>query len=36
VGFGPTATMPRAGVDLARHADIVAQLTEAALGTATG
>jgi arginase len=34
VGFGPTATMPRAGVDLARHADIVAQLTEAALGNA--
>ena len=35
VGFGPTATMPRAGVDLARHADIGVQLTEAALGTAT-
>jgi arginase family enzyme len=34
VGFGPTATMPRAGVDLARHAEIVAQLTEAALGNA--
>ena len=34
VGFGPTATMPRAGVDLARHADIVAQVTEAALGNA--
>jgi arginase len=34
VGFGPTATMPRVGVDLARHADIVAQLTEAALGSA--
>jgi arginase len=34
VGFGPTATMPRAGVDMARHADIVAQLTEAALGRA--
>ncbi|HEX3265738.1 MAG TPA: arginase family protein [Candidatus Limnocylindrales bacterium] len=34
VGFGPTATMPRVGVDLAHHADIVAQLTEAALGNA--
>lgn len=34
VGFGPTATMPRAGADLSRHADIVAQLTEAALGNA--
>ena len=34
VGFGPTATMPRAGVDMAHHADIVAQLTEAALGRA--
>ena len=33
VGFGPTATMPRAGTNLGRHADIVAQLTEAALGT---
>ncbi|HXG25502.1 MAG TPA: arginase family protein [Candidatus Binatia bacterium] len=32
VGFGPTATMQRPGVDLAKHADIVAQLTEAALG----
>ena len=32
VGFGPTATMPRPGVDLGHHADIVAQLTEAALG----
>ena len=32
VGFGPTATMPRAGANLGRHADIVAQLTEAALG----
>jgi arginase len=32
VGFGPTATMPRSGLDLGRHADIVAQLTEAALG----
>jgi len=31
VGFGPTATMPRPGVDLAKHADLVAQLTEAAL-----
>lgn len=32
VGFGPTATMPRPGADLARHADIVAQLAESALG----
>ena len=32
VGFGPTATMPRPGADLQKHADIVAQLTEAALG----
>ena len=32
IGFGPTATMPRVGVDMARHADMVAQLTEAALG----
>ncbi len=32
VGFGPTATMPRAEVDLARHVAIVARLTEAALG----
>jgi arginase len=32
VGFGPTATMPRTGLDMARHTDIVAQLTEAALG----
>jgi arginase len=32
VGFGPTATMPRSGADMSRHADIVAQLTEAALG----
>ena len=31
VGFGPTATMPRPGMDLGKHADIVAQLTEAAL-----
>jgi arginase len=35
VGFGPTATMQRPGVDLGRHADMVAQLTEAALGTST-
>jgi arginase len=35
VGFGPTATMPRTGVDLGRHADMVAQLTEAALGRAS-
>jgi arginase len=34
VGFGPTATMPRSGADLSKHADIVAQLTEAALGRA--
>ena len=34
IGFGPTATMPRQGVDMAKHADIVAQLTEAALGDA--
>ncbi|HUQ43925.1 MAG TPA: arginase family protein [Candidatus Limnocylindria bacterium] len=32
VGFGPTATMPRSGMDMNRHADIVAQLTESALG----
>jgi hypothetical protein len=32
VGFGPTATMQRPGLDLGRHADMVAQLTEAALG----
>jgi arginase len=32
VGFGPTATMGRPGVDMGRHADIVAQLTESALG----
>ena len=36
VGFGPTATMPRTGADMAKHADIVAQLTEAALGTRAG
>ena len=35
VGFGPTATMPRAGLDLGKHTDIVAQLTEAALGAQT-
>ncbi len=34
VGFGPTATMPRSGTDLNKTADVVAQLTEAALGTA--
>jgi arginase family enzyme len=34
VGFGPTATMPRTGLDLTRTADVVAQLTEAALGAA--
>jgi Arginase/agmatinase/formimionoglutamate hydrolase, arginase family len=34
VGFGPTATMrrPDLGLDFDRHVDIVAQLTEAALG----
>ncbi len=32
LGFGPTATMPRPGFDLMRTADVVAQLTEAALG----
>jgi arginase len=32
VGFGPTATMARDGLDLRHHAGIVAQLTEAALG----
>ena len=32
VGFGPTATMPRSGTDLNKTADVVAQLTEAALG----
>ena len=32
VGFGPTATMPRPGLDIAHHTDIVARLTEAALG----
>lgn len=31
VGFGPTATMARDGLDLRHHAGIVAQLTEAAL-----
>jgi arginase len=31
LGFGPTATMPRPGMDLGKHADMVAQLTEAAL-----
>ena len=34
VGFGPTATMPRAELDLDRHVNIVADLTEAALGRA--
>jgi arginase len=33
LGFGPTATMPRPGYDLMRTADVVAQLTEAALGS---
>jgi arginase len=31
VGFGPTATMPRDDMDMNRHVDIVARLTEAAL-----
>jgi arginase len=35
VGFGPTATMPRPGADMAKHTDVVAQLVEAALGTRT-
>ena len=34
VGFGPTATMPHSGTDLNKTADVVAQLTEAALGAA--
>ena len=34
VGFGPTASMPRPELDLDRHVDIVAALTEAALGRA--
>jgi len=33
VGFGPTATMARPELDLGHHADIVARLTEAALGS---
>jgi arginase len=33
VGFGPTATTPRSGTDLNKTADVVAQLSEAALGT---
>jgi arginase len=33
VGFGATAAMPRPGYDLAKTADVVAQLAEAALGT---
>lgn len=32
VGFGPTATMARPEFDLGHHADIVARITEAALG----
>jgi arginase len=32
VGFGATAAMPRSGFDLMRTADVVAQLSEAALG----
>ena len=32
LGIGPTAAMPRSGTDLNKTADVVAQLTEAALG----
>ena len=32
LGFGPSATMPRDDMDIDRHTDIVARLTEAALG----
>jgi arginase family enzyme len=32
IGFGPTATMPRPEVKFSRHLEIVARLTEAALG----
>jgi arginase len=32
IGFGATAAMPRAGYDLMKTADVVAQLAEAALG----
>jgi arginase len=35
VGFGATAAMTRPGLDLQRTAEVVAQLTEAALGVAT-
>ena len=34
IGFGPSATMPRSGTDLNKTADVVAELTEAALGAA--
>jgi arginase len=34
VGFGPSATMPRPDLDIDHHTDIVARLTEAALGAA--
>ena len=34
VGFGATAAMPRSGSDLMKTADVVAQLAEAALGSA--
>ena len=38
VGFGPTATMRRtdSALDFDRHVGIVARLTEAALGSASG
>ncbi len=32
IGFGPTGSMPRPKVDFERHVEIVARLTEAALG----
>jgi arginase len=32
IGFGATAAMPRAGYDIVKTADVVAQLAEAALG----
>jgi arginase len=35
VGFGATAAMPRQGYDIMRTADVVAQLAEAALATAS-
>ena len=33
IGFGATAAMPRSGYDLAKTADVVAQLAEAGLGS---